>query len=279
MNIINLLQEKILPIFVCLIFFAIFYPLNYWLKDSSFWLYYSNLPLAQTQLCEFPDPKAFIRQPLNTLSNVFFLFYSIEIFVFALKDRKLTQPSNMLTANYQYSIVFAVSFLVLFICSSLYHASMLSIFCQMDMAGVYACILFPLFYTIHKSIAAKYYQNRPYFSYYGSALTIACFCLSIYICTMHYWQHECYYVIPVLSAALIFLTAYHLIYYVKNYKTIYMVISLICAVVAVLFYILDKVYCNALSYFQLHSVWHLLSSTSLFTYYLYLRSEKNLIYE
>ncbi len=280
-QIVRFIHSKTLPLFVCLVVIAIFYPLNFWFKGTVFWSYFfSNYQLAENQLCEFQITNAVIRQPLNTISNIFYLFFSVEIFIMALRDRKRAEASpNLLIANYQYSIIYGICFFLLFICSSLYHASLLDLFSQLDMAGVYASILFPLYYTIHKIIAAKYYLNKPYFSFYGSLLFVFFLLLSIYIFTINFWQDSAYYVIASLSAALIFSTAYHLIFHVKDYTTNYILVSIVTATFAVSFYALDKVFCNAMSYFQLHSVWHFLSSLSLFYYYLYLRSERNLVHE
>ena len=135
------------------------------------------------------------------------------------------------------------------------------------------------FYTIHRYIAARWYANKPYYSYYGSGILTLVFLVSLYYLSMHYWGNEAYIVIPVLTAMVIFSTLYHFFYYVKQCTTKYLIASLAASAIAISFYSLDSVFCNEMSYLQLHSFWHLFSSLSIFYFYLYLRSERNLILE
>ncbi len=270
--------RKLIPAFICLIFFGLFLILNNWFYKSGFWLQFNDWSPAYSFVCEYQNMNSVMRQPLNTLSNIIYLFFGIEIVIFSIHDRIFYKNSpNMVRMNYQYSLVFGLCLIYLFLGSSLYHASMLDFFSQFDMIGVYACILFPLIVIIHKIIAATYFGNKPYFSYWGSLIAIIIFIFSLFIFAGFFWQSEAYIFIPLMALILTALSVYHVYYYVSAYRKDFLIYSLVLILGASGCYIIDMYYCYELSYFQLHSIWHILAALSLYYYYLYLRSEKNLI--
>ncbi len=272
--------RKIIPLIFCVIFFIIFMICNAWFNKTGFWLQFKEFSPAYSFTCEYQNPVSIIRQPLNTFSNFLLLYFGIEIVIFSWYDRKHYQNSpNLVRMNYQYSLVFGLSLVWLFLGSTVYHASMLDFFSQLDMAGVYACLLFPIIMTIHKIIAATYFGNKPYFSYWGSLVSIISFFIVLYYLTGYYWNAESYLFVPLLFFCLFALSAYHNYYYVKDYRKDFLTIALVSILIALSFYGLDIYYCFELSYFQFHSLWHIFAALSMYYYYLYLRSEQNLVIE
>lgn len=270
--------RKAIPTAFCILFLIIFLIIDAYLKKSGFWLQFKDMSPAYTFVCEHQNLESAIRQPLNTLSNFLLLFFGIEIMVFALRDRKYYKESrNMVRMNYQYSLGFGISLVMLFLGSTFYHASMLDVFSQLDMVGVYACILFPMVITIHKIIAAQFFGNRPYFSYLGSSIAITAFLVGVFILAGYFWQDEAYYTIPLMVISLYALSFYYVYYYTSKYRKDFLLMSIGSIAIAFLCYSLDWYYCAKLSYFQFHSVWHIMAAFSLYYFYLFLRTEHNLI--
>ncbi len=271
------LYEKRLPIIVCLLFIVIYYPLNAWYKHTGFWYTMGWGSMAKTYVCELQVVNGIIRQPLSTLTNIFFLFFGLDMLITGLKDRKYNKGyHNLLIANFQYSIVFGTCMILLFFGSTLYHASLVDTFSQLDMAGVFACILFPLFFTFHKLYAARFYNNKPYFSLIGSALVILLFFFFHGILSSYFWADSMvYYIIPLLYLMLMGSTGYYNLYYVRKSERSLLFVSLTCAAIANLCYFMDWHYCNEMSYFQPHAIWHIVSAFSMYYFYLFLRSEHN----
>lgn len=271
------LYEKRIPIIACLLFIGIYYPLNFWCKHTCFWFTLGWNSLTNTGVCELQFIDGVIRQPMSTFTNIFFLFFGVDIISKSVLDYRVNQGHhNMLIANFQYSVMFGMCMLTLFFGSTLYHASVVDIFAQMDMAGVFACALFPLFFTLHKLYAARFYDNKPYFSMMGSALVVLLFFFFQGLLTSYYWEDEmAYYILPMLYFSLIGATGYYNLYYVQRSERTSLFISLICTTCAVFLYFYDWYYCNEMSYFQPHSLWHIFSAFSMYYFYMFLRSEHN----
>ncbi len=271
------LYEKRIAIIACVLFIVIYYPLNFWYKHTGFWYTLGADSLATTFVCELQFLNGVIRQPMSTFTNIFFLFFGVDIMSKALTDYRTNQGHhNMLIANFQYSVMFGMCMLVLFAGSTLYHASVINIFAQMDMGGIFACALFPLLFTFHKLYAARFYDNKPYFSLVGSGLVVVMFFVFQGFLTSYYWEDEvAYYIIPMLYFLLIGSTGYYNLYYVQKSERNRLFISLICTSVAVFLYFYDWYYCDEMSYFQPHALWHIFSAFSMYYFYMFLRSEHN----
>ncbi len=270
--------RKVIAFLFCSLFLFLFLLFEWMFQQSGFWLQFTNWSPAYTYTCESQNLDGAIRQPLNTFSNLLLLFFGVEVIIFSFKDRQVYKNSpNLVRMNYQYSLVFGLCLVMLCVCSSFYHASMLDFFSQLDMAGVYSCVLFPLIITIHKIIAAKWFGNKPYFSYWGSLIAIASFLFSLFFLTYNFWQDEVFIILPTLFAILVGLSVYHARNFVESYRKDYLLLSGLFLFSALPCYMLDWYFCSAHSYFQFHSFWHIFAAFALYYYYLYLRSEKNLI--
>jgi len=221
--------EKRLPIIACLLFVLVYYPLNYWCKHTCFWYSLGWNSTAKTYVCELQFIDGVIRQPMSTFTNIFYLFFGVEMMVNSYTDYHKNQGHpNLLVANFQYSLMFGLCLLVLFFGSTL----------------------------------ARFYNNKPYFSMLGSMIVVAMFFLVQGVLTSYYWQDESsYYILPMLYFTLIGATGYHNLYYVQKSER------------NNLFY--DWYYCDEMSYFQPHALWHIFSALSMYYFYIFLRSEHN----
>lgn len=271
------LYEKRIPIIACLLFIAIYYPLNFWYKHTGFWYTLGWHSLATTYVCELQFINGVIRQPMSTFTNIFFLFFGVDMISKAVVDYRINKGHhNMLIANFQYSLMFGMCMLVLFVGSTLYHASVVHIFAQMDMGGIFACALFPLLFTLHKLYVARFYNNKPYFSLMGSVMVVVLFFLFQGFLTSYYWQDESvYYIIPILYFLLIGSTSYYNLYYVQKSEHNKLFFSIMCTSIAIFLYFCDWYYCDEMSYFQPHALWHIFSAFAMYYFYLFLRSEHN----
>lgn len=270
--------RKLIPLLFSALFVFLFALSNSWYHQSGFWHQFKDYSPAYSFVCEHQNFNSMVRQPLNTVSNFLLLFFGLEIVIFAYYDRKYYKQSpNLIRMNYHYSLMFGLSIIFLFLGSTIYHASMLDFFCWFDMMGIYACILFPLVITIHKLIAATWYGNQAYYSYWGSFIATIVFVLALLILATFFWNDEAYLCIPILVALLFGLSCYHNYYYVTQYRKDYLLLSLGFITVAFGCYFWDMYYCDSQSYFQWHSIWHIVGACSLYYFYLFLRSQKNLI--
>lgn len=269
---------KLFNITFSLLICALVIYLNIAYKYSDYWLQWKGYDSATTFLCEKIYLRHLIRQPLNTISNIFYLYFSLEMLRFAYKDyyQYHTELPNLLKANFQYSLLFSLAMCLIFFESSIFHASMLQVFLRFDMMGVFTCLLLPALYSIHKIVQASLYSNRPYYSLSASLLLVLGLIASVSICSLYLWDQASYYVMSIIATSMIALNTYYSRYYLLHHNTRLMYQALFLSAIAILFYELDYYYCDRYSWMQLHSLWHVCSAFSMYYFYLYMRSEQHL---
>ncbi len=273
-------RSSIANALITVLFFVVLLSLNYAFKNSYYWLRWQGYDVATTFLCEYSCNTCFIKQPINTLSNILYLFFALQLFNFTRYDylNYHTNKSNLLKANFQYSMFFCFAMSLLFIVSTVFHASMLQVFLRFDMLGVYTSLFIPFFFTIHKFLNLFYYNNKPLYSPLISISFLLVMLASIMFCSYYFWNLASYYIGSLLLLLIFLSTFYFNKYYVVSYSKTAILTSTLLGIFSLSCYQFDYLLCNELSYFQLHSIWHVGSAVALYFFYLFLRSEKCIVF-
>jgi hypothetical protein len=245
-------------------------------RDINYWQTWTGYDAADTFLCEKIYQNNIIKQPMNTISNILYLFFGLQIFQYCLYDYKNynAKKNNLLKANFQYSALYCFAFLVLFLVSSVFHASMLQLFLRFDMIGVYLSLLLPFFYTLHKFINLKLYQNNNEYSPLISISILVSMLVSTAICSVYFWNYESYFIGSFILIITFFINYYFTKKFVASHHIHIFRIALFLGIVSLNCYQFDYLFCNRSSYLQLHALWHCTSAISMYLFYLYMRTEQ-----
>ena len=140
------------PLWVSLTFLVFLSISAYVFGETHTWVTYSTDGDIGHFFCEHSRMNNLVREPVNTLTNIPFLFMGLLIFKIGKRDkeRDYTLP-NLMMGYPVYSILFGASCLFLFFGSTFFHSSLIMPAQQLDMSGVYALILFPFYYNLHRA--------------------------------------------------------------------------------------------------------------------------------
>lgn len=269
-----------LPFYLALLVLATLAVLAYYPIDTTMWRNYATSFNFADTFCEFTRLNHLVREPLNTLTNVPYLFFGTVILSVTARDayrknRISKLYNNLLIRHPAYGYTLGIVLVLIFICSTFFHASLIALAQQLDMAGVNALALFPIAYSAHRIY--NYYRFRQTYLTRRSlpALFLGIFSIATIILTLFKWQLNAMVVVPLLvalSGILIFL-AEMLCPNVTNKR--WLAVAFGSIFVGMFFYVLDdhKIACHEHSIFQPHAIWHVFAATGAFALYLYLRSE------
>jgi len=269
-----------LPFYISLITLAILGVLSYYPINTNFWLQFVSTINYTDVFCELTRPYRLIREPINTLSNLPYLFVGLLVLMVTARDRfrkfRLQKLYNNLLISYPiYGYVMGTVLILIFLFSSFFHASLTAVAQQLDMAGVNAMLLFPMIYSVHR-IYNYYYFKKTYFTKRGLPfLFLGFFVVATVILTLFKWQLNAMFVVPglVILSILLFSLSEWLCPNHSNKR--WLMVAGGAILIGMVFYLLDekKIGCNHNSIFQAHALWHLFAATSSLALYLYLRSE------
>ncbi|MFN8309613.1 MAG: ceramidase domain-containing protein [Chitinophagales bacterium] len=270
-------RQRILISFVATVIFGtlitiinnIFYPSHIW--DN--WVTEANIG---HWFCEYTDMNRVIRQPMNTFTNFIYLVLCIYSFSKGLEDKKRNRNYNLITANHFYSFVYSIIMLYVFISSSFFHSSLALSASKMDFSAVYSITLFPLMYLTHrltlvlrgKPTNVKHWNERIIMiSVFGSL-----YILLTFVIPMHQ--------VHLIVAGIIFFIIGFGFYLERRdpgqTNKDYLMATICCILLAGIFFEFDikKLMCDPNAWISPHSLWHLFNGLSIFSFYLYLRSER-----
>ncbi|MFN3603960.1 MAG: ceramidase domain-containing protein [Leptonema sp. (in: bacteria)] len=241
----------------CLGFFLILvlylnnhYPPLFYSTENFYKIFGKASCLPHQCFCENIDSNR-IAQPINSLTNIFYIYTGIGI-LFSL------QKCNLFSILYAYITIF------LGLGSFFYHATMTFFGQWWDVFFMYVYVLFLIFFLIYKSQLAN---KRILVVIYFVILTISGIFLYLYPNSRR-----------ILFGFYVFLTIFA--FYITNkkikilYKK-YFFQSLFLFIIAYTIWILDffKIICNPHSPIQGHGIWHTI--TSMVILYLYIFFKKN----
>lgn len=269
-----------LPLYASISVLGIMVLLTYLPIHTDLWRHFSAEPGIDKTFCEFSRPNCLIREPMNTLTNILYFFFGAMVLFIAAKDNyrkkvRKTHYRNLMVRQPVWGFILGGVFMFLFLGSTFFHASLIKIAQQLDMGGVNALALFPIFYSFHKLYNLKI-NNLTYQSdTKGTAFFVVTYLLAAIILTLFKWQLNATIVIPLLVAIQIVLIIYleRLIPNTTSQGWIY--VGAACIVGGMIFYAIDmkKIGCFGAMQLQPHALWHISAGIASFALYLYLRSE------
>ena len=213
--------------------------------------------------CEAVRYDDWIRQPMNTWSNLFFIFVALYIIWLA---RKEVNDRNELTRNPAYSNLFAFGCILTGLGSMFFHASLTYIGNWIDIMGMYFVAIFLILYNYSRLYHLSLRKMSGW--YLG---------LIIFFGILIYKMAEInnvlfgFVIIGFVISAVIVQRKLK-----SKSKPIYLWLAIISYYTGSTFWLLDKngTLCAPDSWMQGHTLWHILSGTAVLLIYLYFRSEE-----
>jgi Ceramidase len=237
---------------------------------------WENMTISQSAIkveyCEFNHVNKLFHQPMNTYSNIAYFFFGVLILLMALEDYK-NKGQNTLNRLQQFPLLSALMgfcFIYLSFGSALFHASLTWVGQRVDMNGTYsislALLSIGLYHVLHKIDFTNRVKN---------SWIVALIVLILAFYKVHLMVSSSI-LLPVLILLNLSLTVINYVQFKKERSILWVISSLILMVIAVEIRTLDvqKVSCDAYSFYQGHAVWHLLTALSSFCSYAFFRFTK-----
>lgn len=224
------------------------------------------------EYCEFNNVGKLFHQSMNTYSNLAYFFFGVLILLMASEDYK-NKDLNTLNRLERFpllSVLMGICFIYLSFGSAFFHASLTWVGQRMDMNGTYslsiALLGIGLYHVFHKINFTN--RQKTLWVIALGALILAFFKIHLMVSSSI--------LLPVLILSNIVLTITHYFQFRKERSILITVLSLILMVIAVKIRTLDvqKIGCDPYSWYQGHSVWHLLTAMSSFCSYAFFRFTK-----
>ena len=251
--------------------------MNNLLPNRNVWQNFDTSSDINIFFCEHTDMSMTIRQPINTFSNFVYWLVGFSILIRGWKDQSKQKRYNIVSANPFYSITLGCIMLYIFCASTFYHSSLIEVASRLDFSSVYSLSLFPLMYFTHRvwllsiGVPSNVKHSK-------STVTVVAIFSIAYILLTFFLPHgtENFAVLSIIATIILF----GMIVEKKDPgKTnhYYLIVSIGLILIAVMWFGFDvyKVLCNENSFIQPHSLWHLFAGSSVFYFYMYIRSEKN----
>jgi hypothetical protein len=235
-------------------------------QGGSIWRDWVTEHSTLVYFCEPATVEALFRQKVDTYSNLGFFFGAMLLYAFARADRR-TEGIGFATVHPIWSFWYGSAMLVTFLGSTFFHASLTRSGEALDLAGVYAAVLLPGFFNLHR-IGTLWKRQRiaafPFLLVWG----IVWITSSLLIFTVSSR------VIVLAALLLIGISGFVLWLRVHPRKGWWFAgSSILVTGIAATFFVFDirKVGCDPQSWYQAHALWHLLSCAAALTYYGFMR--------
>lgn len=264
------------PLLVSSIVLTLLLLLTYTWHQSTIWQGYTLSTGIEYFFCEYSRMNSLVRGPLNTISNLPFLFFGIVMIILGNIDRQNNTYRNLLTAYPIYSYLYGACCIFAFAASTFFHASLIKIAQHMDMSGVYALSLMPLIYNLHRIYNIRIYKTTHQTTLKALQFFLALFMLFLALLTALKWKLPAPIVIPILIGLIILSTLYVRRNRLFRGNNALLATAVLCIVLGIACYALDmkKLICDQDSWIQPHAIWHIFSAASAFLCYCYWRSEQ-----
>jgi hypothetical protein len=221
------------------------------------------------EYCEQNRLEHFIRQPMNTYSNLVYLFIGFIICQLGQFDSQLDNHKNPTSSFPFLSMFFGLCMLYLGIGSAYYHASLTWNAQRIDMNGTYGVCLFLIGISLYRFITQTDSNKKFKAIYVLTILTL------MYLFFYLHLKIKSAYLLPILIFITVALTTLNYWKNKNNYRIQYAVLSILFLVASAILRWLDvqKIGCMPTSIYQGHAFWHLFTGMSTFFLYLFYRSE------
>ena len=230
---------------------------------------------AGSFFCEHTDMHKLIRQPINTFTN--FIYFVLAIFCFSkgMEDIKKKRAYNLITANRFYSFTLAAIAMYTFLGSTLFHSSLIEFFSKMDFSAVYSITLFPAMYFTHRVILTV--QGKPTNRRRSRERLFLIAIFSVIYLVLTY-NLDMNIVHPAVASIIIMIIATGIYLERKDpgqTNKDYLIACIISILLAGILFEMDikHLFCNDQGHITSHSLWHIFNGTTVFFFYLYIRSE------
>lgn len=224
------------------------------------------------EYCELNRLDQFIRQPMNTYSNLVYLFLGLIICQLGQFDSQLDNHKNPISSFPFLSLFFGLCMIYLAFGSAYYHASLTWHAQRIDMNGTYGVCLFLITISIYR----LFIQN-------DSAKKLKAFFILTVLLLIYAFYHlhlliKSSYLLPFLIIIVLLITAINYWRNQKRYNLQFAFLSFIFIIAAGILRTLDvqKIGCMPTSIYQGHAFWHLFTGMSTFFLYLFYRSENTI---
>lgn len=275
----NFSRRRLLVFLACTVLYYLAIHLSNVFLSGEVWKEFYTSGDISTFFCEHTDMNLFVRQPLNTFSNIVYLITSLIILRRGWKDQSKRNKYNIISANPFYSITFGCILMYIFFASTFFHSSLVEAASKLDFSAVYSLSLFPLMYFTHRVWLLSI--GVPSNTKHSKSTTTLIVVFSILYLLLTFFLPDGTENYVVLSIIII-LSLFGLVVEKKDpgkTNAYYLMASISSILFAVMWFAFDvyKILCNPNSIIQPHSLWHFFAGVSAFYFYMYIRSEKNKI--
>ncbi|MEZ5008941.1 MAG: ceramidase domain-containing protein [Chitinophagales bacterium] len=244
--------------------------LSYTFKSDNIW---SGLTLGVAgmyeEYCELNRMEDFLRERMNSWSNLAFVWFGLVCLLNGLRPNQNRKNKNVIHQYPVLSVFTGLSFMYLGIGSFLYHAALTRFTQLLDVAGTYAAVNA----IVGLGILSVLQIYLPKDKKGPVGLMIVLIIIADVFFFVYKWQLDANVVLPIMVVILLMVTIGVSISKHLKGNLILAILGFIAVCVA--FYIrnldVNKVFCNPESLLQGHSIWHLLTGSSLFLMYNYFR--------
>lgn len=258
------------------LFLALITGLWLWGKGMDVWSHTDMEADVTVFFCEHSYLEHLVRQPINTASNVFMLFFGLRMCLWARQQQhEAAEAPNLMQRQPLYAYTYGFTIVLLALFSSFFHAALIHLSQQLDMAGVNCMALFPLFYNLHRLHNIRQRGDSAHttrgelWRFWGGYILMST------VLTLLKWQLNAIAVIAVLTLLNIALAIYVERQRPGRTNTGYLWACLFLLVLAGTLYIFDikKILCDEYGWIHPHAVWHIGAGFSAWVCFLYFWTE------
>jgi Ceramidase len=267
-------ERMLLTVVTTVVFGSLIAIANWATYPTLFWDQYKSGMEVNTAFCEWTDMHRLIRQPINTFTNFVYLILAIYTFTKGMEDIRRKRAYNLITANRFYSFALSGIAFYTFLSSTFYHASLIDYAQIMDFSAVYSIALFPLMCLTHRM--TLYFRRKPSSQQNDMVRFVMIGLFTLFYFYLTYvldfkYIHE---TVAVLVTLIILFATYLEIREPGHANRDYLVATGVSIILAGIFFEMDarRILCDP-NGVSPHSLWHLFNGFSIFSIYIYIRSE------
>lgn len=238
--------------------------------DASLWDSWALGRAAEGTYCELNQMDRLIRQPSNSWSNFFYLFYGLLCIQFARNDARFKAGESTISQLPAVSWIYGFAFAYLCFGSFLFHASLTIQGQHWDMAATYGLTGVPVAFMFWRLFLKKLTGE------YAAVVVVAMVLILDLLFYVFKWEMNSSIALPGLILTLVALMVIHK--FMGNTHINYWIGAAGLAFFVLAYYIWlkdrGKIWCDPDSVLQGHAIWHGLTGLAAFCAYLMFRTEK-----
>lgn len=240
------------------------------LADAQWWEGWNLSRVADGEYCERLYFERLVRQPSNSWSNFFYLFYGLLCIRFAIHDKQHGPSASSISGMPLVSWVYGFAFAYLCFGSFLFHASLTRTGQHWDMAATYGLMAVPIAFMLWK-LFLPHLQGRSAAFFVTGLVVIMDILFYVFK-----WHLNGLFTLGSLILTLVLFMAIHKFMGKSKINYWYGAAGIFFTLLAYFIWMQDrdKIWCNPNSIVQGHAIWHALTGLGAFCAYLMFRSEQ-----